>query len=335
MATPNLSEIAATTMRNRSRMLADNVLNNNALLARLKARGKVRPLDGGEIIIQELSFAENSTYKRYSGYEVLNIQPSEVISNAEYDWKQIAVAVTISGAEQMKNSGRSKSLDLLESRLEVAEATMMNGMSNDIYSDGTADGGKQINGLQTLVADSPTTGTVGGIPRATFEFWRNQTTTGTTATNIPSKMEEAWIKQVRGTDKCDLIVSDNTMYSRYWGSLQDQQRFSNTDSARGGFTSLKFNSADVVLDGGFGGLGARHAHVLPELQVYLPAAAQLAQHGAARRRSVRNQPGRDGQADRLDGQHVHVERLAPRPADLGAGHENSIIALSARGRCGG
>ena len=129
MATPNLSEIAATTMRNRSRMLADNVLENNALLARLKARGKVKPADGGEIILQELSFAENSTYKRYSGYEVLNIQPSEVITAAEYDWKQIAVAVTISGAEQMKNSGRSKSLDLLESRVEVAEATMMNGMS--------------------------------------------------------------------------------------------------------------------------------------------------------------------------------------------------------------
>ena len=163
MATPNLSEIAATTMRNRSGKLADNVLENNALLAKLKARGKVKPLDGGEIIIQPLSFAENSTYKRYSGYEVLNIQPSEVISNAEFDWKQIAVAVTISGAEQMKNSGRSRALDLLEERIEVSESTFMNGMSNDVYSDGTEDGGKQINGLQTLVADSPSTGTVGGI----------------------------------------------------------------------------------------------------------------------------------------------------------------------------
>ena len=235
-------------------MLADNVLENNALLAKLKARGKVKPLDGGEIILQELSFAENSTYKRYSGYEVLNIQPSEVITAAEYDWKQIAVAVTISGAEQMKNSGRSKSLDLLESRLEVAESTFMNGMSNDVYSDGTEDGGKQINGLQTLVADSPSTGTVGGINRATYSFWRNQTTTGTTAANIEAKMEEAWLKQVRGTDKTDLIVADNVMYNRYWDlAPEDGQRFQNTDSARGGFTSLKFNTADVVLDGGFGG----------------------------------------------------------------------------------
>ena len=39
-------------------------------------------------------------------------------------------------------------------------------------------------------------------------------------------MEEAWVKQVRGTDKCDLIIADNVMYRRYWAALQgSQQRF--------------------------------------------------------------------------------------------------------------
>ena len=85
MATPHLSEIATTTIKNYSRVLADNVSDNTALLKRLKARGKVKPVDGGETILQELEYAENSTVMRYSGGEVLNVQPSEVFTAAEYN----------------------------------------------------------------------------------------------------------------------------------------------------------------------------------------------------------------------------------------------------------
>ena len=53
MATPNLSEIVTTTLYNRSRMIADNVTENNALLTKLKARGKVKPFSGGREIVQE------------------------------------------------------------------------------------------------------------------------------------------------------------------------------------------------------------------------------------------------------------------------------------------
>ncbi len=64
MASPNLSEIITTTLRNRSKMLADNVTNNTALLSRLRSRGKVKPFGGGRVITQELEYAENSTYQR-------------------------------------------------------------------------------------------------------------------------------------------------------------------------------------------------------------------------------------------------------------------------------
>ena len=138
----------------------------------------MRSVDGGETILQELEYDENSTYKRYTGYEVLDIRPSDVFTAAEFAWKQVAVAVTIAGLERLKNSGKEKMIDLLSSRVKNAEKTMMNGMSEDIYSDGTADGGKQIGGLKLLVATSTSSGTVGGINRATWEFWRNLARTG-------------------------------------------------------------------------------------------------------------------------------------------------------------
>ena len=260
MASPNLSEIVTTTLRNRSGKLADNVTNNNALLNRLNKKGNVKPVDGGRSIVQELDYQENGTFKRYSGYETLDISPSEVFSAAEFDWKQGAVSVSISGLEELQNSGSERVIDLLESRIKNAERTMANNVSNDLYSDGTASGGKQIGGLQHIIADAPSTGTVGGINRATYSFWRNYaydaTTDGgaaATAALMQGYMNQVWLNITRGSDRPDLIVADNNYFKLYLESLQSIQRIASDDMASAGFTSLKYMDADVVFDGGYGG----------------------------------------------------------------------------------
>jgi hypothetical protein len=270
MAAPNLSEAITVTLRNRSGKLADNVSDNNALLKRLKEKGKIRPVSGGRTIMEELDYTENVTYTRYTGYETLNVSPSEVFSSAEFNWKQSAVSVSISGLEQLQNSGKERVIDLLEARITNAERTFMNNLSADIYSDGTASGGKQIGGLQLLVADSPSTGTVGGIDRANWSFWRNisydATTDGgaaATSSNIQSYMNRVWVQVVRGTDRPDLIVMDNNYFRLYLESLQSIQRITSDKMASAGFTSLKYMDADCVLDGGYGGNApTNHAYFL-------------------------------------------------------------------------
>lgn len=256
MPSPNLSEIVTTTLRNRSSAIADNVSNNTALLMRLKQKGNSKPFSGGRTIVENLDYAENSTFKRYSGYETLNISPSDVLSAAEFDIKQAAVAITISGLEELQNSGKEAVLDLYESRIKNAERTMMNNISNDIYSDGTADSGKQIGGLQSLVSDSPTTGTVGGINRANFPFWQNQQydfsdeSVTSSASTIQAAMNTLWLRTKRNRDVVDLIVFDDVYFTYYWSSLQANQRFTNEKMAEAGFHNLKFMQADVVPDGG-------------------------------------------------------------------------------------
>lgn len=260
MASPGLTEAVTVSIRNRSKSLADNVTSNNALLLRLSSKGNVEPFDGGRTIVQELEYAENSTFKRYSGYEQLDISPSDVFTAAEYNIKQAAVAVSISGLEEIQNSGRSAMINLIRSRVKNAERTMKNNISADVYSDGTANGSKQITGLQAQIADSPSTGTVGGINRATYSFWRNvsfdATTDGgaaATSSNIKSYMNQVYVQICRGTDKPDLIVADNNYWRLYLESLQDIQRIADDKMAQAGFQSLKYMTADVVLDGGYGG----------------------------------------------------------------------------------
>ena len=258
-----MTELVTTTLRNRSGELADNVTKNNALLKKLRGKGRVKPVSGGRTIVQEIAFAENGTFKRYSGYETVNIAPSETFTAAEYNYAQAAVAVSISGLEMLMNSGGEAILDLLEERINNAVATLTNNIALDCYSDGTADGGRQIGGLQLLIASNPSTGIIGGIDRSTTvgTFFRNQKFSGVTdggaavaAANIQGYMNSLFLKQVRGADQPDLIVADNNYYNFYWQSLQAIQRFGtdNTDASIG-FNSLKYKGADVVYDGGIGG----------------------------------------------------------------------------------
>lgn len=270
MASPNLTELVTTTARNRSKVLADNVTNHNALLRRINERGNIVTVDGGRTIVQELEYAENTTFKWYTGYEVLDISPSDVISAAEYNWKQASVNVTMSGLEELENSGEEQIINWLAARLKNAERTMMNQMSTAIYSDGTGTNSKEIGGLQLLVADTPTTGTVGGINRATASnaFWRNIAFSavsdgGSAATsgNIQSYMNQTWVQVVRGTDMPDLLPSDNEYWRLYLESMQAIQRVTNEKMASAGFMNLKYMNADVVFDGG-GGAPAQHIYFL-------------------------------------------------------------------------
>ena len=255
-----ITDIIATTIQSRSGVLADNLTQNNAILQRLNAKGNVQPFSGGNVILQEIMYNDTTTNNAnsYSGYEVLNITPDSPISAAQFSITQYADSVTMSGLEMLQNSSKEQIIDLLDGRMQVSEARLLNRISTDIYGDGTGNGGKNITGLAACISTSPTSGTYGGINRANWTFWQNQLTTGVTGyANIQAKMTDAAIKSVRGTDKVDTIVAGNTFYSYYVQSLQAIQRIAGVEEGAAGFASLKFYgggmSADVILGGGYGG----------------------------------------------------------------------------------
>jgi hypothetical protein len=256
-ANPDVSDILATTIESRTRKIADNVTNNNALLMKLSKKGRIKTFSGGSKIMQEISFAENSNAGWYSGYDLLPVGISDVISAAEYDIKQAAVPVVISGLEQLQNAGRERMIDLMESRMEVAESTMANLITGGLYSDGSAAGGKQIDGLEAAVPLDPTAAPYGGIDANTpiGAFWANAVSDNTAAAGLDPTLIQGlwnglWADLVRGQDRVDLIMTDSTVWNTYVASLQAQQRFTNTNSGDAGFTTLKFMDADVCLDGG-------------------------------------------------------------------------------------
>lgn len=255
MATPSqiFTEMVTTTDRTWGRKVTDNVSKHNALLTRMKSKGKIKTVGGGYEIAEPLEYAENGTYQRYSGYDALNTNASDVLTSAKFPYRQVALHVTASGRELRMNSGREQMVNLVKARKDNAIRTATNRFSVDLYSDGTAT--EQINGLANLIQENGQ-GTVGGINSTTWEFWRNKfkTTTGTLTPSVANSvvflgdMNQLWLGLNRGTDKPDLIVMTHDFYSLFEVGQQDKQRYADGELAKAGFSTLKYKSADVVFD---------------------------------------------------------------------------------------
>lgn len=263
------SELVSTTYRKHSKEVSDAVTKHNALFRRLTEKGRIRLEDGGLSIVQPLEYAENSTYQRYSGFDTLNISAVDVITAAEFPWRQVAVNVAASGLEIRTNSGDSRIVNFVKTKMRNAMHSLKNGLSVDIYSDGTAP--NQMNGLQALISDTGT-GTVGGINSTTWAFWQNIVQSAAaplqgggaitpSATTIESLMLPTWIKSTRGSDMPDMIVTSDDYFTFYEQSQTSLKRYTSDENGKGGMISMKYKNADVFFDSS-GGIPAAHAYFL-------------------------------------------------------------------------
>ena len=259
MASPNstFTELVSTTFRKHRKEIADNLSTRNALLKYMMKRGNKRMEDGGLTIATPLDYAANGTYQRYSDWDLLNVAASDVISSAEYQWRQIAMNVVSSGRELRINSGDSRIINLAKAKIKNAIRTFNNNFCSDLYSAGALT--NQINGLQAIVADT-NTNTVGGIDANTYSFWQNKVYDASNNSVTPSAttienglMLPLWLQLDRGPDdQPDLIVADTTYYSYFESSQVSLKRYNDKSTADAGFVTLKYKNADVLFDGNAG-----------------------------------------------------------------------------------
>lgn len=250
MATPNsnFDAIASTTLKNYRKKFADNVSNGNVLLKYLNMKGKVTT-KGGDTLVEELMYAVGNGGS-YSEADTMTVTKPEGLSAAEFNWKQEYATITITGTDKLRNSGSEKMQSLLEARAKQAEITMSNRLGTLIYGDGTGNGGKDILGLSAIVSTAPTTGILGGINRATYSFWRNQTnaSVGSFASGGLSAMGSMVRSLTRGVDRPKVIVTGDTVFGYLESVANGKAQFNNPQLADLGFHALKFEGIDVLYD---------------------------------------------------------------------------------------
>jgi hypothetical protein len=259
MTNPNSSygQLLTTTLNNSRNKIEDNVINNHPLFSRLKAKGNVIKESGGASFQEKLSYASNGTVQFQDEYDIYDTTPQDVITTAEFAQKILTGTVTMTNKEMLQNAGKERLVSLLESKMKVLESSLQNQLGTAIYADGTGSGGKEIGGLQSLVADDPTTGTVGGIDRSASNgvFWRNQLydfsveSETASATTIQSAMNELYTRcQVQQGELPDIISADSVYFSYYENSLQTIQRLTDPSKGTLGFNSLAYKNAEVFYD---------------------------------------------------------------------------------------
>jgi hypothetical protein len=265
MTAPNSTysnDLLSVTVQELEDELFDQISRKNAMTALLKEEGSIRYVDGGPTIVIPVMYAENGSYKRYSGADVLNTSSNDVFSAFSYPWCQIAINIQANGRELLQNMGRSQNRDLIKSRIMNAKASFENNFNIDILSDGSS--ANQIGGAKLLM-DPAGAGTVGGVARASFSFAANQyyraTTDGGTAasaTNIVTYMDamDVLLQTYKANTKA--ILADNAFYKFYESAVHPLQRITNTDGAlaRLGFRTYQYKNAEVVFEPTGGGMAA-------------------------------------------------------------------------------
>jgi hypothetical protein len=257
-------QILSMAIEDRSSGYEDLVSNNNALLAVMRRKGLWQTYSGPKIR-QTLQIGKQSA-QWYSGYDQLLNPAIDLFNDAFFDPKMVVIPIILSYQEILNNQGDNQLMDVYESYISAAEKALEDAMDQGIYSDGTANGNKQITGLATAIPIANTTGVYGGIDRGSAIIWRTATfdansflsgSTQVSSTTIRPMLNYVMTQRSRGRDYADLLLMSPEHYAAYDAATVAIQRQQNeTSLGKLGFSALEYigggKRAEIVLDGGIG-----------------------------------------------------------------------------------
>jgi hypothetical protein len=204
-----------------------------------------------------MEYAENTSNQMIGELGTIDTTRIDVFDVARYDWKIAAGAVTFSDLEKLRAAASSGKYDLVAEKLENGRDSHIALLNRQCW--GLGIGSNDIDGIQKLISSTPTTGSVGGVNRGTFSFWRNRQNSGAKTTviydNLRSAIRTTWNQCSLGGVKMKPthIVMDQTTFGGYEGILianeqimtADKQKRADAGILQG---ALMFKDAPVFFD---------------------------------------------------------------------------------------
>lgn len=251
-----LDELIATTFDKVRPVLADQITVELPLLAWLNSKGRVSE-DGGLTLRRPVLFAFNDTVGTYSGYDLIDTTPQDGFGYAEYDWKQYAGSVTISGRDELLNAGSSRIINLLQAKTEQLRVSVEDDMNAMLWADVTTEGnsGKNFLSVPAIVGDSVTTNAtgkviLGGIDGSSETWWASKITDGLDLTTLDGVRTMGTLRNELQIAKSrpDGLFTTQSVYEAYEALATPNIRFESTPMAELGFDSISFRGAEVIFD---------------------------------------------------------------------------------------
>jgi hypothetical protein len=270
MATPlGTNEINSISRRYIFPTLVDNVYRSNLMFFRLNARNK-KVLQGGLQIEVPLVYTRFAAGGWYSGFDLLDVSPSDTVKNAAFDWKQAFVPVTVDGLTLIRADSPEAVVNFLSFYFENAQTELAEILGTGVWSD-VVSNNKVCDGLKGAVDDGTVAATYGGLSRSTNTFWKSQMDTSTTTLTLTA-MQTMFGNTTEGGRHPTIIAGTQANYNRYWALSTGGQAFPaqptghDEQLAQNGFTNLLFNGVPIVVDSH---VPANHLFFLNEDYIYL------------------------------------------------------------------
>lgn len=237
------NELSSVTQKLFMPKLIDNIFANNALLHRMKSKGAYEKIDGGASYAIPLLYAENAGGGWYSGADDLNVVGTDQITHANFDFKTISKPIVITGTEKIQNSGKSKIIDLVDSKIQAAEASLSKDLGTAMFAASTA--AKSFPGFVAMTA---VTGTYGEIDKATNSWWQGQVDSTSTVMTASGAFRSLVGDCTNGADKPTVAVTTQDIYNDIQNSIAAQQRYVDTKMAAVGFENISVDGVTVIVD---------------------------------------------------------------------------------------
>ena len=240
-----LDTVLHSAIENSRKKLILASMKSNALMAWAFATKRVEVEDGGYNITNPLTVGRNPNVTSTEYYNPLPVAQTNEFTTIEYTWSRVAGSVIISDQEEDENKGHTAIFKLLKAKMEVLEESIKEKFASYLYGAG---GGLDPLGLEALIPLDPTTGTIGGINRATETQFRTSAyafgTGAITSANIEEVHDDVLMDLSQKGDKPDVIFMGRDLYRVHRAAVRDKMVI-NLGELKGG---------KGMVDLGFGGL---------------------------------------------------------------------------------
>lgn len=249
-----LATVLNASLQKSRRKLIMASIRSNALMAWAFANDRVEYEDGGYHITNPLTVGRNPNIAAYEYYDQLPVAQTNEFMSVEYNWSRVGGTVIISDQEEDENKGESVIFKLMKAKMDVLEESIKEKFSDYLYSAG---GGVDPIGLPSLIPDDPTTGTLGGINRATETQWRTSAYSfagALNATNIEEAFDDVLLDLTLKGEKPDLILCGRNIWRLYRAAVRDKIVFNLSETGNGkrmmdlGFTGMSHQNVPMLYD---------------------------------------------------------------------------------------
>lgn len=248
----NYNALEALTRKKYIPKMVDNIFKSNPFLVYLKKRQKTFP--GGYKIVEPIIYGNISGVSSYSLYDTVAYDTNLPISAAEFIPKNVVAPIIISKDEELKNAGETQVINMLQAKMQIVEKTLKAALTTQLYSDGTGNSSKDIDGLGAAIAAD---NTYGGIDRATYSWWKpvivtnNAASPGEAATLDLNNMMRVFLAVSDGDDQPDLLLCGQATWHEYYKQVEGKVTINTNlgkQMANYGFQTLEFMNKPIVAD---------------------------------------------------------------------------------------